>query len=176
MNIVSLETIKDHAEACSQIEDIFFMCSSIKDFESLDKKNAFYKRWTGPYFDHCLDDFYVALDSGDRVLGYLSGCSDTIGKKQHFLEFAVYDLFSDLLAEYPAHLHINCHSDTQGKGVGSQLIAHYDQVLQKKSAEGLHIITTPDAKNISFYQKNGFSFSEVRKLGKTDLQFMGIKF
>jgi GNAT superfamily N-acetyltransferase len=78
-----------------------------------------------------------------------------------------------LFNEYPAHLHINCHPSSRGKGVGSELLKHFFYKLKKIDSVGCHVVTTTSSLNVSFYKKNGFNFELEKQYNNSPLLFMG---
>ncbi len=154
-----------------QIEFIFFESSSLKSFSSPERKAAFYKRWCSDYQSFYPEEFFVAME-GPKVMGYLSGCSDST-RALNEVSVPGFAVFHDLFQSYPAHLHINFHPEARGKGLGSILVKHYMNFLKLNNVMGLHLITSPDAQNVSFYQRLGFNKTETREFNGMQLYFMG---
>lgn len=172
MEIIKLSQItKNHENILSQIENIFFVSSSLKSFSSEERKQAFYKRWCKDYQQFYPEEFFIMIEDA-KVLGYLSGCSDST-RALECLEVPGYSAFTDLFITYPAHLHINFHPDCRGRGLGSVLIRNYIEFLKSNKINGLHLVTSRGAKNVSFYERLGFSYSEGRKFNEMELYFMG---
>lgn len=170
IEIVLLE--ESHKE---EIKEIFFLSSSIQSFSSLDRKTAFFKRWCEDYMIHYPQHFYVMVESDTRkVLGYLSGCDNSIDSLKK-LEVPGHHTFQDLFEIYPAHFHINFHPDCRGKGLGSKIVDYYCRALRENNIVGIHLVTSPDSNNVSFYQRLKFTFQVVRVFGKTQQLFMGKK-
>jgi ribosomal protein S18 acetylase RimI-like enzyme len=109
-----------------------------------------------------------------KILGYLSGCKNS-KKALEKLEVPGFNLFEDMFVLYPAHLHINFHPDCRGRGLGSKLIEHYCEILRSEKIKGLHLVTSPEAKNVNFYLKLNFLDQKARVFGKSQLLFMGLK-
>jgi ribosomal protein S18 acetylase RimI-like enzyme len=175
MEIIKLSQItKNREDILAQVENIFFVSSSLKSFSSEERKQAFYKRWCKDYQQFYPEEFYIMIEDG-KVLGYLSGCCDST-KALEVLEVPGYSAFKDLFDIYPAHLHINFHPQSRGRGLGSLLIRHYVSSLKSIKLHGLHLVTSRDAQNVSFYERLGFSFTEGRKFNEMELYFMGWKF
>ncbi|MBY0414004.1 MAG: GNAT family N-acetyltransferase [Bdellovibrionales bacterium] len=174
LEILALTDIKKEEKdrVLKASEEIFFLSSSVKEFASPEKKEAFYKRWCRDYQEVYPEEFFVVLE-GKKVLGYLSGCSKTI-EGLSVLSVPGVLTFEDLYEKFPAHLHINFHPDARGKGLGSQLIRHYIAYLKKRKVRGLHLITSPGAQNVSFYERLGFNEIVVREFKNSPLQFMGL--
>lgn len=153
------------------VEEIFFLSSSLKSFSSEERRLAFLKRWCGDYITLYPEEFFVALE-GDKVLGYLSGCSNSL-KAETILTVPGFSVFHDQFETFPAHLHINFHPDARGKGLGSELVTHYMKVLKQNGIKGLHLVTSPDALNVNFYLRLGFTHTVTRDFNNMPLYFMG---
>lgn len=154
-----------------QVEEIFFLSSSLKAFSSEEKRKAFYKRWCGDYQTLYPEEFFIAMEEG-KVLGYLTGCSDST-RAMNEVSVPGYAIFHDLFLAFPAHLHINFHPDARGKGLGSILMNHYMNFLKLNNVMGVHLITSPDAQNVSFYDRLGFVKTDIREFNGMPLYFMG---
>jgi ribosomal protein S18 acetylase RimI-like enzyme len=158
-----------------EIRDIFFLSTSIKEFSSEERKEAFFKRWCGDFINLFPGSFYLMKEEG-KLLGYLSGCLDSQAATP-ILEVPGYLIFEDQFAAFPAHLHINFHPDCRGRGLGSNLVVAFIEDLKKQKSKGVHLVTSPDAKNISFYQRLGFTHEIQRRFatakGSSALLFMG---
>lgn len=160
-----------HENIISQVREIFYDTSSKKKFTSEEEKDYFFQTWVGPYLKYYRNEVLIALED-DHVLGYLTGCSDT---KRGMTLFSLSGMeeFKEYFDKFPAHLHINCDQAARGKGVGSKLVEAYCQFLNKLSKSGVHIVTSPNAKNISFYKKLNFSTQSLYEKGDINLLFMG---
>lgn len=166
-------------EKLKQFKNIFYISSSKQKFDSPEAKDQFFLQWTEYYFTHCKNDIYLATE-GEKVLGYLTGCRDSLLATPLLMEkIPNYSLFEDLFIDFNCHLHINCALEARGKGVGTQLVKHFKKVLlndSDKKHRGLHIITSPQAKNVGFYKKNGFNFCAEKEWRGKPLLFMGFRF
>jgi ribosomal protein S18 acetylase RimI-like enzyme len=154
----------------SQVEAIFFESSTKKDFkDEKEKKHFRYK-----YLDYYLEKFptlaFVAK-SGEQVLGYVVGSTESNNELQPHMT-----IFSDYLNHFPAHLHINCHHEARGQGVGSKLIIELEKKLQISKIQGLHIMTGPDSLNQNFYKKLGFDFTIILPFKDRPILMMGKRF
>lgn len=153
------------------VREIFFLSSSRQSFASSEEKETFFDNWTDYYAAHGVT--LVAKD-GENVLGYLMGCADSAAALS-FYENRVryYSLFKDLFPRFPAHLHINCHPDSRGKGVGRLLIERFVVEMRAAGACGVHLVTQPFVDNRHFYRKTGFTFETIREWKGNALLFMG---
>lgn len=175
IEIKKLDTInsEEREEILQQIRNIFFLSTSIKEFSSPERKEAFFKRWCGDFIQNEPDYFYLMLEE-KKLLGYLSGCLDSL-KAKSFIEVPGYTVFEDLFTEFPAHLHINFHPDCRGRGLGSTLVNAFIDDLQVLRIPGVHLVTSPQALNISFYRRLGFTNEIPRQFNSMSLLFMGKK-
>lgn len=155
-----------------QIKEIFFMSSDKKTFLNDEDKANFFKKWCGDYIELFPEYVFLAIRNETELLGYLTGVDDTLSALD-VLKVPGLKVFEDLYQEYPAHLHINAHEKSRGLGVGSELVLSFEKILREKKVVGLHLITSENARNTSFYKKNGFLYHELRKLNSYELFFMG---
>jgi len=156
-----------------QIREIFFLSSKYAAILDTSQEEAFFNRWAGSYIENYDSHFYLALSrTTNQLLGYLSGCPNSLASLNK-LDIPCLSLFEDLFTQYPAHLHINCHPLSRGKGIGTQLINQFCKDLCDQKIPGVHIITSPTAKNIGFYKRTNFSYQTSRKLNETSFHFMG---
>lgn len=157
------------------IREIFFLSTSVKTFTSEEHRESFFKRWCGDYIAFYPEQFYVMRDGDNKkILGYLSGCKNSMESLEK-LNIPGFETFKDHFLLYPAHLHINFHPDCRGLGLGSKLVEHYCQELRRDNICGVHLVTSPNAANITFYRRSQFVFEDVRVFGKNQLLFMGSK-
>ena len=167
--------VGDKNKVKSQIEEVFFLCSSRTDFKNQKEKGEFLEKWTGYYWKSEISNIYIALNKKDQnVLGYLMGCPNSCQALDFYSDKnKSYAVFEDLFTKFPAHLHINCHPVSQGMGVGQLLIQKFFHDLKFQNVQGVHIITSKEARNVSFYQRMGMDYSELRTWKGHELYFMG---
>ncbi|MCB0377462.1 MAG: GNAT family N-acetyltransferase [Bdellovibrionales bacterium] len=171
---ISVEDFNGSLDREKNVRDIFFLTTKKKTFLSIEAKNSFYERWMSFYLKGIDSGVLLAINEVDQVCGYLSYCIDSKRAKFYFSHWlSYYDLFEDLYAQYPAHLHINAHPDFQGQGVGKTLVHSLIQRLQEAGGCGLHLVTDPDANNVQFYKKMGFLETFCRQINGQDYLFMG---
>lgn len=155
------------------LEEIFFISSSKQNFSSPLERQQFFNKWTDYYLKINKEDVYLDIEN-DRLRAYLMGCRDSLQAKAFYKDLMPsYLVFEDLFKIYPAHLHINAHPDFRGQGAGAGLIEHYCQILKRLNLPGVHIVTSPKSKNVAFYQRAGFTFTETRLFNSYELFFMG---
>jgi ribosomal protein S18 acetylase RimI-like enzyme len=171
--IKRLADLQIRAHALAEIKEIFFLTSSKKVFASNNAREEFFTNYTSYYIEQIPELTYLALsDEGHEVLGYLTGCLDTM-KSMDFVKHGSMRLFAEFYGRFPAHFHINLHPSAQGQGIGSKLTDQFIADAEVAHATGVHIITSPHAANVNFYKKNGFDFLEERKLNEVPVLFMG---
>lgn len=136
----------------SKLEEIFW--KTVESPPSDEKKRTeILNKYFENYFENNLPVFYAT--SGDEVLGYILG--DLKTNESYYLKtFPYYENLKSEIQNYPAHLHINCDPSSQGRGVGSLLLAHFENFCAQNDAQGIHLITSKEARNVSFYLKNSY--------------------
>ncbi len=155
------------------IRDIFFLSADPRNVsDDEDKNEAFFKKWTDYYLTREPENTLLAW-IGDRMAGYLSAGDSFKALPYYESVNPSFSLFSDLFEKYPVHLHMNCHPDFRGQGVGGALIEHLVRKLKEKNTPGVHLVTSPGLRNVGFYTKNGFDFQLVREWKSKPLLFMG---
>ncbi|MDB2447332.1 GNAT family N-acetyltransferase [bacterium] len=168
------------------IDDIFFESSAKKTFKDQAERDSFKYKYLGYYLEHHPELFLVCYDENqwkaagpsNELLGYICGSPDTL-KDTELVELNPYlEIFKTEYESYPAHLHINCHARARGKGIGSRLISSFESSLKNFevngiSVKGLHLITSPEARNVGFYERNGYTDKHVKSLSGNDLLLMG---
>lgn len=158
-------------------KEIFFKTSSVQSFADEIAKEDFFYKWTNYYFKFFPEQILLALNTEQKLCAYLTGCDNSAKATSFYSSInPSYKVFSDQFEDYPCHLHINTHPRFIGKGIGSILIKYYINKLKKQSKKGLHIVTSPSARNTGFYKKHGFNDHIIRQWNGQDLLFMGVKF
>jgi ribosomal protein S18 acetylase RimI-like enzyme len=146
------------------------------DFECREHMLHFEDRWMGPYLKELPDQshFLLACNEQQVVIGYLLYALDSdLFLRPFESRLQSYAIFKDLFKKFPAHLHINLSGRCRGYGVGSILMQSMLETLREEGLSGVHLVTSPDARNVSFYQKNGFDVNVERALRTTPLLFLG---
>ncbi|WP_408096712.1 GNAT family N-acetyltransferase [Peredibacter sp. HCB2-198] len=170
-SVVPFLAVKDRAEVLLQVREIFFESSTRKEFKDEIERDAFFEKYVGFYLRHYPELAWVGI-LGDKVLGYIVAApksTDTeLCKIQPHLK-----AFEALFNEYPAHLHINCHHESRGMGLGSQLVKALEGELKASKIAGLHIMTGSDSANRNFYKKLGFDFESELPFRGVPILFMG---
>jgi hypothetical protein len=153
------------------VNQIFFESSTVSHFKSIKQREDFQYKYLDYYKIYFPLNFFVLCDN--RPLGYVCGVPDLLKVKKLFELSPHLHAFKDLYKQFPAHLHINMCAESRGKGLGPLLINEFVGNIEKSGGNGVHIITTPTAKNVSFYKKCGFNFQEERVYKESALLFMG---
>lgn len=138
-----------------------------------------------PYVERHPDLAWVVETDDERVIGYLVATDDTDAFFTWFRDEwwpAFHERFprpetpttreekmiaygyervpgvEPLATEYPAHLHIDLLPETQGQGLGRQLIATLFAELERRGVRGLHLGMDPDNTGAAaFYERLGMT-------------------
>jgi len=153
-----------------QVSEIFFEASTKKDFKDQHEKDAFFWKYVGFYLINFPEYAWLAVDEG-KVLGYVLGMPRSQDPDLYAIQPHL-KAFEEHFTAYPAHLHVNCHIDARGRGVGKKLVLKLMSQLKDQQVPGLHIMTGPTSDNKAFYQKLGFDFEVERN----SILFMGIRY
>lgn len=153
-----------------ELKEIFFESSSKKEFKDEAERETFYQKYLGFYLTHYPEWVWIA--KGSRVLGYVVGAPVTNDPRLRELQPHL-QTFHQYFKDYPAHLHINLHAEARGMGLGSKLLQEMVIKLQQAKITGLHIMTGPDSRNKSFYQRLGFDFEVTLNFLGSSILFMG---
>jgi GNAT superfamily N-acetyltransferase len=130
------------------LDAIFFEASNTKSFASEEARSAFRERWLGRYLAQHPQWAYLALAADGTVAGYLVGALD---------ETSGFDDFAAAAQQFPAHLHVNLAPQYRSQGIGAALIEAFAKDAARAGAEGAHVVTSADARNVRFYERVGFS-------------------
>jgi GNAT superfamily N-acetyltransferase len=171
--IAGLAEVGDPNGVWRQIEAIFFESAAVRSFSSAKARAEFLRRWTEYYRRHAPEDVIVAMDTADRVAGYVMGCRDSRAARPLFRDIPNYGLFADLFADFPAHFHINCRPDVRGRGVGGRLAERFVSLCEAAGLPGVHVVTAEGARNVAFYRARGFDRAVERTAGEKTLLFLG---
>lgn len=154
------------------LDAIFFASSNTKSFASETARVAFRERWLGRYITRDAGWFYVSLDPLGRVAGYLAGCLDDPAESRRFSDFTYYWDFRELTRRFPAHLHINFAPEWRGHGAGSELIQAFTRDAAAAGSSGVHVVTSRAARNVGFYNRNGFTERGAVGKGEKEIVFL----
>lgn len=143
--------------ALAAIDDIFFVSSATQSFTSDAERAAFRERWLGRYLTHFPQCCFVAVDPGDRVLGYVCGALDDPARDPRFSDIGYFSQLAAETARFPAHLHINLAPEARNRGTGGRLIEAFCAQARAQGAPGVHVVTSAASRNRSFYARSGFN-------------------
>ena len=146
-------------ELKNQVEEIFFLNAN-KIFSNIEEKERFKSKWLGPYFEK--DSIFRCKNINNKIVGYINGKKESIDLPIEFLSLA---------QKFPEHLHINIHPEYQNEGIGKILMDDFCQVLAQSNCIGVNIVTAPSSRNVKFYERNNFNFSQLSSCKK--YLFMG---
>jgi GNAT superfamily N-acetyltransferase len=154
-----------------EVENIFYSSSTKSSFRSDDERTKFKYKYLDYYIENYPDIFIVAVRD-ESVVGYICGSPDS--SKDIFLgeSLSHYNLFRDEYLKYPAHLHINLCQSSRGLGLGSILIKEFENLVSLTSS-GVHLLTSPIARNRSFYLKNHYNFEITKSFNNSEILLMG---
>lgn len=167
---------------------IFWETAQQTEFTTRKEREGYEWRYFGYYLEGerslCLVANADRGASGDRspapaVLGYICGVADTRSHPELYRVAPHIGVFDDLYIRYPAHLHINLTAASRGMGLGALLIRAFESRVHDAGAVGLHLVTSPDARNVSFYHRNGFTDQYERSAPddpESKMLFMGKTF
>ena len=157
------------ADFRAQVDAIFFEASTRKEFKDQEEREAFNWKYLGFYLAHYPEYAWLALKE-ETVLGYVVGMPFSHDPSLYLLQPHL-KAFASSFEKFPAHLHINCHPEARGLGVGKRLVLQLVEQLKSEGVVGLHILTGSSSDNRFFYEKLGFDSLRIEGsillMGKT---------
>jgi GNAT superfamily N-acetyltransferase len=139
------------------VESIFFEASG-RTFVPGPVRDAFRERWLGRYLLGDTDVVVLALAGAETVAGYLVGALENPALQDRFADITCFRTdFADLVARFPAHLHINLAPEFRSRGIGQLLIETFARHAAAAGVPGVHVITGQGRRNIGFYERCGFA-------------------
>lgn len=154
------------------IDRVFFESSNTQNFESQAARSAFRERWLGRYLTHDPAWAYVAIADGTTVAGYLVASLDDPAVTQRFGDIPYFKHFAELTGRYPAHLHVNIGGAFRNCGIGGALIARFAADASDAGVAGVHVVTSRGARNVVFYNRNGFTVAGAHGAGSREVVFL----
>lgn len=136
---------------------VFFEASRTQAFASDDARAAFREFWLGQYLAMHPDLAFVARDDAGRCVGYAVAWPDDPNTTTRFDALSYLRAAVDLTARYPAHMHVNVGARSRGRRLGTHLVSQVCAALRRAEVAGVHVVTEVGARNIGFYEANGFS-------------------
>jgi ribosomal protein S18 acetylase RimI-like enzyme len=148
-------------------------------------KKSFVEAWTSYYMDQEPESIYVAT-MNDKVVGYLTGCVDTLlaTRSKGNLSFLIFrrgllfrpgtagffwrgvfdsirykNVATDEFIDerWPSHLHINLLPVARGSGLGRALMGRWLDQLRQSGSPGCHLGTLVENTGaVAFFERMGF--------------------
>jgi GNAT superfamily N-acetyltransferase len=171
--IARLPELADSGRALAEAETIFWDCAATQIFESPEARAAFRDLWFGRYAEHAPGEFFLALAGDGSVDGYLAGApvSDAppLPGPDYFALFP-----PELIARFPAHLHVNIRSDRRGEGIGAELVDAFAEHCRSRGLPGFHAVTALGSGSAAFFGACGLAPRATAKWRGRDLVFLGL--
>ena len=165
--------IAENERLLPALDAIFFEASGTKSFASEADRHAFRDQWLGRYLERDREWAYLAFDTNDTLAGYLIGSLEDPARTPRFRDVGYFKDFAALTVAYPAHLHVNLTPAYRNLGIGAKLIDTFAADAARAGAEGVHVVTGDDARNIGFYVRNGFRELGRAKSNTNEVVFLG---
>lgn len=161
VRIVPLTSFRDAAHGlpgwlAQGLNGIFYEASNTKVFASETERARFHERWLGRYLEHDAPWAHIALAPSQVVAGYVVGDVDDPAQSPRYADIGYLEHWGALTRDYPAHLHINLAPAYRGCGLGSRLIGTFIAGIAGARCPGVHVVTSRGARNVAFYERNGF--------------------
>ena len=154
------------------LDAVFFEASNTKSFVSEAERAAFRERWLGRYLRHDAALAHVAIAADGAVAGYVVGSVEDPAIAERFSDLGYLHAFRDLTRLYPAHLHVNLAPQFRGRGLGGRLVERFIADAAAAGAPGVHVTTSRGARNVAFYERNGFSEQASLDVGMNEVLFL----
>jgi GNAT superfamily N-acetyltransferase len=155
--IYRFEDVAQWPGVLSGIDDVFFQSSNTQHFASDEARALFRERWLGRYLAQDARWCYVAMNADREVAGYLVASLDDPALSPRFADITYFSAFKDLTQHYPAQLHVNLRAASRSSGTGSALVQRFTSEARDAGATGVHVVTSRGARNVGFYERNGFA-------------------
>jgi GNAT superfamily N-acetyltransferase len=152
--IVRLTELAHAARELAEAEAIFWDSAGTTVFETAEARAAFRELWFGRYLEHVPGEFFLALGEDGDVRGYLAGAliSDAppLPGPDYFALFP-----SELIAQFPAHIHVNIRADQRSAGLGAELVRAFAAHCRAAGLPGLHAVTAAGSGSAAFFEACG---------------------
>lgn len=172
IEIARWDQLTGRADLLPSLDAIFFEASATKSFASEEARNSFRERWLGRYLTHFSQYAFLALSPQRDVRGYVVGSVKDPNTLEIFRDIAHFAPFRALTRKYPAQLHINVAADGRSQGLGARLIETFCVAARDAGAPGLHVVTALGARNVRFYEAQGFQQAGQTSLDGRELVFL----
>lgn len=147
--------VQDIETAYDQVATIFFDTSNTQAFPSASAREQFAERWLNRYLMLFPTHAFIAL-SDDAAVGYLVSSLEDPASEPIFADLPFLEPFAPVTKHFPAHLHINVAETHRNSGIGRLLVETFIAHAKSQGCPGVHVVTSPDARNVSFYKANKF--------------------
>ena len=174
--IVRLVDLPEPGSALGQAEAVFWESAYTTTFADETSRAAYHEMWFGRYLALMPSEFLLALGPQGNVIGYLAGSLASDAPPLPGPDY--YSLFGpELIARFPAHIHVNVRADSRGNGIGAALVRTFTDHCVANGVPGLHAITRAGSRSAAFFQKCGLAplaiaiwrDSELAYLAQTNL-------
>ncbi len=156
--------------------DAIFFATALRVYPPGPERDAFRERWLGRFLEAENDVVVVALDAGDRVVGYLAGTLENAAESRRFADMPHFkEHFATSCAQYPAHLHINLAESHRNRGLGARMIEAFVACVRNAGLPGLHVTTGRGMRNVGFYLQCGFREIAALERNGGAMVFLGRK-
>lgn len=154
-----------------EVREIFELTSNRVEFDSDHLKDEHRFNYLD-YYSQKKSGLFLVFMKNEKAVAYICGESETMESillnKISYLEF-----FKEQYKKFPVSLHTNCHPAFQGQGLGSELMQAFESLVKSKGYTGIHLITSPSARNVNFYKRAGFDAEFIQKVGNCNLLLLG---
>ena len=162
-------------QALAEAEAIFWDSAATKRFADEAARDAFRDLWFGRYLRHAAGEFFVALGQQDgAVRGYLAGAliSDAppLPGPDYFALFPL-----ELVARFPAHIHVNIRADQRGVGLGADLVHAFAGHCKAQRLPGFHAVTALGSGAAVFFEKCGLAPVAAARWNGRPLAFLAAR-
>ena len=165
------ELRRQPAKTRAEFDAIFFETAPLAPLDEA-RRAEFYDLWLGQYLRHEPHLAYVALFD-EAIVGYLVGCHVDPSTSERFAKLGYFQTFAAACKRFPAHLHINLTAAARGSGIGARLIDAFAADTRAAGLPGLHVVTSAVARNVGFYQRNGFTEITATERNGARIVFLG---
>ncbi len=157
----------------TQIYEIFFQSAARQEFDTEQDRLDFRDMWLDRYLTNFEDQVLVYTKPDNNVVGYLTGCRDSLNACQYFEDVEYYSKLKHFYRDFPAHFHINVRSECRNHGIGQHLVESFIDECSASLVPGVHIVTAENSRNVRFYQKCAFHEVTTTQSGNRNLVMMG---
>jgi hypothetical protein len=169
--VVRLTELAHAARELAEAEAIFWDSAGTTVFEAAEARAAFRELWFSRYVEHAPGEFFLALGEAGDVRGYLAGSfvSDAppLPGPDYFTLFP-----PELIARFPAHIHVNIRSDQRSAGLGAELVSAFAGHCHSAGLPGFHAVTADSSGSAAFFERCGLNSRGTANWRGRDLAFL----